>query len=90
VTIDGVWIGNRIYCTIKLGIKSSYNAAQITIIHISFLSMLQTPLVVAWLQSSNKGYSSATYGSRTALPNRRIDTDSSHNSSIVALSFSPQ
>jgi hypothetical protein len=31
---------------------------------------LQTTLVVAWLQSSNKGYSSRPYGSRTALPNR--------------------
>jgi hypothetical protein len=44
------------------------------ITHTSLLSLLQPPLVVAWLQSSNKGYSSRPYGSRTALPNRRLKT----------------
>jgi hypothetical protein len=34
--------------------------------------VLQPPLVVPWLQSSNKGYSSHPYASRTALPNRRL------------------
>jgi hypothetical protein len=50
-----VWVGNRIYCThIQPGITSNYNAAQITIIYTSLFSLLQPPLVVAWLQSSNR------------------------------------
>jgi hypothetical protein len=76
VTIDGILIGNRIHCTLTSRDynTSNYNVAQITITHTSLLSFLQPPLVVAWLQSSNKGYSSRTYGSRTALPHRRHET----------------
>jgi hypothetical protein len=61
---------------LQLGITSNYNAAQIIIVHTSLLSMLQPTVVVAWPQSSNKGYSSHPYGSRTALPNHRLkDSD---------------
>jgi hypothetical protein len=47
-----------------------------TITHISHLSLLQPPLVVAWLQSSTskERYSSRPYGSRTALANRQLKT----------------
>jgi hypothetical protein len=40
---------------LQLGITSNYNAAQITITHTSLLSLLQPPLVGAWLQSSSNG-----------------------------------
>jgi hypothetical protein len=43
---------------LQLGITSNYNAAHITINHTRLLSLLDHPLVVAWLQSSKKGYSS--------------------------------
>jgi hypothetical protein len=59
---------------LQLRITRNYNAAQVTITHTSLLSLLQPPLVVTWLQSSNKGYSSHAYGSRTALPNCRLKT----------------
>jgi hypothetical protein len=59
---------------LQLRITSNYNVAQISIIHTSFLSLLQPPLVVAWLQSSNKDYSSCPYGSRMALPNHQLKT----------------
>lgn len=68
VTIHGVWIGKWIYCTYNSGITSNCNAARIIITHTSLLGLLQPPLVVAWSQSSNKGYSSCPYGSWTALP----------------------
>jgi hypothetical protein len=52
----------------------NYNAAQIIITHISLFSLLQPRLDVAWLQSSNKGYSSRPCSLRTALTNRRLET----------------
>jgi hypothetical protein len=42
----------------------------------NIVSLLQALLVVAWLQYSNKGYSWHPYGSRTALPNHQLKTDS--------------
>lgn len=62
VTINMFLIGIRIYCTIP----SNYNAAEITMFHTSLLSLVPFPLVVALLQSANKGCSSGTYGSRIA------------------------
>jgi hypothetical protein len=41
------------------GIPSNCNAAQITVTHTSLLSLLQPPLVVGWLQFSNKGFLAA-------------------------------
>jgi hypothetical protein len=41
------------------------------------VAYLTTQLGVAWSQSSNKGYSSRPYGSRTALSNRRLKTTNS-------------
>lgn len=38
----------------ELGNTRNYNAIQISITHISLRSLIQPPLVVAWLQSSNK------------------------------------
>jgi hypothetical protein len=64
----------RFTAHLQLEITSSYNATQVSITHIRFLSLSQPPLVVAWLQSSNKGYSSHPYSSRTALSNRRLKT----------------
>jgi hypothetical protein len=67
-------MGNRIYCTLPTRNYSyKYNAAEITITHTSLLRLLRPPLIVAWLQSSNKGYASR-YGLRTALNNRRLNT----------------
>jgi hypothetical protein len=62
----------RFVAHLELGIMSNYNAAQITRTHTSLLSFLQHPLVVALLHSSNMGYSSYSYGSRTAFPNLRL------------------
>jgi hypothetical protein len=45
---------------LQLGITSNYNVAQTTTIHTSLPRFLQPPLVVAWLQSSNKDCSSRT------------------------------
>jgi hypothetical protein len=46
---------------LQLGTTSNYNTAHITITHISLLGLLQRPLVVAWLQSSNRVCSSRPY-----------------------------
>jgi hypothetical protein len=54
---------------LQLGITSNYDAAQITVALTSLLSLLQPLLDVAWLQSSNKGYSSRPCSLRTALTN---------------------
>jgi hypothetical protein len=67
VTTDGVWIGNWIYCSLT---TRNCNL-QFTISHTSLLSFLRPPLVVAWLQSANKGYSSRPWSLRTALTNHR-------------------
>jgi hypothetical protein len=55
-------------------ITSNCNSAQISITRDNLLSLLQLPLVVAWLQSANKGCSSHLYGPRNAFPNRRLTT----------------
>jgi hypothetical protein len=62
---------------LQLGINriSKYNAAEITITHNNLLRLSRPPLFVAWLQSSNKDYSSRPYGQRTALTNRRLTHD---------------
>jgi hypothetical protein len=52
---------------LQLGITSNYNDAQISIPHISLPSLLQPPLIVAWLQSSNKGYSLLQVGRSVRL-----------------------
>jgi hypothetical protein len=66
----GLIIGFIAY--LQLGITSNYNATQISIIHTSLLSLLESPLVVASSQSSNNGYNSCSHGSRTSLSNRRL------------------
>jgi hypothetical protein len=71
-TVEGVWIANRICWTLSYNWElqiNMYNASQISITHTSLLRLIQPPLVVAWLQPSNKGYSSDPYGSKTALLN---------------------
>jgi hypothetical protein len=71
VTIDGFGLAICLLHTCNLELQAvMYNAVQITITHTSHLSLLQPPLFVTWLQSSNKGHSSPPYGSRTALHNR--------------------
>jgi hypothetical protein len=72
--VDGVWIGKWNIAHLQLGITSNYNIAQATTIHTGLLSFLQPPLVVAWLQSSNKECPSRTRGSRSAIPNRLLKT----------------
>jgi hypothetical protein len=66
----------------QLGIASDYNVTQISISRTSLLSLLQSPLIVAWLQTSNKCYSSRSYGSKAALPNR-------WNHNVPFLTWSP-
>jgi hypothetical protein len=61
------------YCTLTTR-NYNCNVAKITITHASLLSMLQPPLIVAWLQSSNNRYSSSPDGLRTAPPNRGLKT----------------
>jgi hypothetical protein len=56
---------------------------KITITHANLLSFLQPPSVVAWLQYSNKGYSSSPYGSKTALPNRQLRLHCSTHSFLI-------
>jgi hypothetical protein len=45
------------------GITSNYDAEQITITHTNLFRLLQPPLFVARLQSSNMGYSSRPHAS---------------------------
>jgi hypothetical protein len=72
VNIDGVWMVIRFIAHLQLEITS--NVAQTTVTYTSLLGLLQHPLLVAWLQSSNMGYSSRPYDSRTAFPNLRLKT----------------
>jgi hypothetical protein len=54
VTIEGVWIGNRIYRTLTTHTIHKDNAltlvhtSQITIGHNGFFSLLESSLAVAW------------------------------------------
>jgi hypothetical protein len=61
---------------LQLAIASNYNASQVTITHTSLPSLLRPPLVVAWLQFSNNGYSSRPSSLQTA------DSRMSHNRSV--------
>jgi hypothetical protein len=63
-----------IYCAFNLGSRNNYKTEWIAIIHTSLLSLLRPPLVVAWLQFSNRGYSSHPYVSPTPLHNLRLKT----------------
>jgi hypothetical protein len=72
VTRYGFELVNVFMTYLQLGITRDCNAAQITLTHTSFLSLLQPPLDVARLQSSDKGYAS-----RTALPNSRLNSPDS-------------
>jgi hypothetical protein len=91
VTIDGVWIGNWIYCILTTcNYNYVYNTTLITVTHTSLLSMLQPPLVVAQLQSPNKGYFWHPCSLRTALTNRRLETVLYIQSSKLPLASSAQ
>jgi hypothetical protein len=70
----GLVIGLIVHLQLGTTSRSNCNAAQTITTHNSLLSMLQPPLVVAWSQSSNKGYSSLPCSLRTALTNRRLKT----------------
>jgi hypothetical protein len=51
------WLVIGFLVHLQLGITKNCNTAQLTITHTSLLSLLQPPLVGAWLQSSNSDYS---------------------------------
>jgi hypothetical protein len=65
---------------LQLGTISDYKATQITRTHTSIPSLLQSRLVVAWLQTSNNGYSSCSYGSRTQFS---LETEEKESGEIV-------
>jgi hypothetical protein len=70
--VSSYWVsatGFALLIRFLFGSTSNYRTAQITKTHNSLLSLLQSPLVVACLQFSNKGYSSRPYDSRTAFTN---------------------
>lgn len=48
LNVGGVWIGNRIYCTLANCKYSNCKAVLITVTQTSSLSLLQSPLFTAW------------------------------------------